>query len=64
MLVTHWYVINDTLFTSAARAKFYQIALKMAREKSTGRIWVIGTRQSDLRPSLTRLFDAGVIKAD
>ncbi|AFT75394.1 exosortase A [Alteromonas macleodii] len=64
VLVTHWYVINDTLFTSAARAKFYQIALKMAREKSTGRIWVIGTRQSDLRPSLTRLFDAGVIKAD
>lgn len=64
VLVTHWYVINETLFTSKAKAKLYQIALKMAGKESTGRIWVVGTRQSDLRPSLTKLFDAGVITTD
>lgn len=64
VLVTHWYVINGKLFTSKAKAKLFQIGLKMAGKTSTGRIWIVATREPDLKPSLTKLFDAGVIKTD
>ena len=41
--LAYWYVVNEKVFTNAAKAKLYQIALKMSGKPSSGSVWVVAS---------------------
>ena len=44
--VAYWYVVNKKVFTNAAKAKLYQIALKMRGKSSSGSVWVVASTKT------------------
>ena len=39
-------VVNKKVFTNAAKAKLYQIALKMRGKSSSGSVWVVASTKT------------------